>query len=78
MNQEKLASILENHTKWLDDNGGERADLSGDFLIGANLSEADLRWADLRGANLSRAYLEGAIFADGWIITRASDGDEEE
>lgn len=47
---EKLAEILENHKKWLADDGGCRANLSG-----ANLSGADLSRADLSGANLSGA-----------------------
>ncbi len=37
-----------------------RADLSGAYLGGANLSSADLSGADLRGANLSSADLSGA------------------
>ena len=62
---EKLAEILENHKKWLADDGGCRADLSGADLRGANLRRAnlngeDLSWADLRGANLSGADLRGA------------------
>ena len=55
MNAETLQNILENHTKWLNNDGGERANLSG-----ANLSGADLKWADLSGANLSWANLSGA------------------
>ena len=66
-----LNEILEKHLKWLnDENGGERADLSGADLRGADLSGADLRGADLRGAclrgadfyiaNLSGANLSGA------------------
>ena len=37
MKQEELKTILENHKKWLNDDGGSRADLSG-----ANLRCADL------------------------------------
>ena len=64
--QEELEEILRKHKMWLDDEeGGERADLSGAYLSGANLSGADLRGAylsdaDLGGADLSRAYLGGA------------------
>jgi uncharacterized protein YjbI with pentapeptide repeats len=62
---------IELHGKWLrDEDGGERADLSG-----ADLSEADLSgpisrgrslggqslWANLSGADLSRADLRGPI-----------------
>jgi hypothetical protein len=55
MNAEILRDILENHKKWLTNDGGERANLSG-----ADLSGANLRWADLSGANLSGADLSGA------------------
>ena len=51
-----LNEILEKHLKWLnDENGGERANLSG-----ANLSRANLSGANLSGADLSRANLIGA------------------
>ena len=51
-----LNEILEKHLKWLNnENGGERADLSG-----ADLRGADLRIADLSGANLRIADLSGA------------------
>ena len=66
MTQAKLNEILEKHRKWLnDEEGGERADLSGANLSGANLSGANLSWAnlsgaDLSGANLSEANLSGA------------------
>ena len=52
---EKLAEILENHKKWLADDGGCRA-----YLSGADLSRADLSGADLSGADLSGADLSGA------------------
>ena len=56
-----LNEILEKHLKWLnDENGGERADLSGADLSGADLSGADLRGADLYIANLRGANLSGA------------------
>ena len=60
MTAEKLAEILENHKKWLANDGGFRADLRWANLIEANLSEAnlseaDLRWANLSGSDLSRA-----------------------
>ena len=60
MTAEKLAEILENHKKWLANDGGFRANLSGADLSGANLSEADLRWANLSGADLSGANLSEA------------------
>ena len=52
----QLAEILKKHKLWLvDDDNGERADLSR-----ANLSRADLSRANLFGANLSGADLSGA------------------
>ena len=46
MEKEKLDEILEKHAAWLnDEDGGERADLSGANLSGANLSGANLRGA---------------------------------
>ncbi|AIA64321.1 hypothetical protein [Listeria phage List-36] len=61
MNQEELDIILENHGKWLRNEGGEKADLSN-----ADLKNTNLRLADLRGADLSNANLRGAdlIFAN--------------
>ncbi|HFK0262364.1 TPA: pentapeptide repeat-containing protein, partial [Listeria monocytogenes] len=52
MNQEELDIILENHGKWLRNEGGEKADLSNADLKNTNLRFADLRGADLRGADL--------------------------
>ena len=50
---EKLQEIIKSHGRWLrNEEGGERANLSGADLRGANLSGANLR-----GANLSGAYL---------------------
>ncbi|EAK9259481.1 pentapeptide repeat-containing protein [Listeria monocytogenes] len=60
MKQEELDIILENHEKWLRDEGGERADLRCADLSNANLSNADLSNADLSGADLSGAGLIGA------------------
>ena len=58
MTAEKLAEILEKHKFYLDGKeGGERANLSGADLGGANLSGANLIRADLSGANLSGANL---------------------
>ncbi len=64
MNNTELAAILGLHVKWLhgengdrvgDENGGERADLSG-----ADLKSADMSGAALNGADLSFANLSGA------------------
>ncbi|EAG4662181.1 pentapeptide repeat-containing protein, partial [Listeria monocytogenes] len=64
MKQEELNIILENHEKWLRDEGGERADLSFANLRHINLSGADLRCANLRHINLSDAYLRCADLSD--------------
>lgn len=76
---EKLQEIIKSHGRWLrNEEGGERADLSGANLRGAdlrdadlsdaylrdaNLRGADLRGANLRGANLRDAYLSGAYLS---------------
>ncbi|EAH0777541.1 pentapeptide repeat-containing protein [Listeria monocytogenes] len=60
MKQEELDIILENHGKWLFNEGGDRADLSNADLKNTNLRFANLRLADLRGANLSYADLSYA------------------
>jgi uncharacterized protein YjbI with pentapeptide repeats len=60
MNKNELNLLLEHHTEWLDDEGGERADLSGADLYKADLSGVNLGIANLVGANLSKANLERA------------------
>ena len=60
MNKDELKTILEQHQLWLEDNGGERADLRWANLRSADLRWADLRWANLRSANLQGADLQGA------------------
>jgi len=55
MNKTELAKILKEHEKWLNGDGGIRANLRW-----ANLGGANLRWANLSGANLSGANLSGA------------------
>ncbi|EAE1340495.1 pentapeptide repeat-containing protein [Listeria monocytogenes] len=60
MKQEELYIILENHGKWLRNEGGEKADLSNADLKNTNLRNVNLRLADLRGANLRLADLRGA------------------
>ena len=63
--KEQLAEILEKHKKWLnDEEGGERANLSGADLSRADLSGADLSYANLSGANLSGANLSSANLRD--------------
>ena len=57
--QEELNEFLRKHKLWLkNEEGGERANLSGANLSMANLSRADLSGADLSGANLSGATLD--------------------
>jgi len=60
MTENEVKEILENHKKWLNEDGGKKADLKGANLKGANLSYADLSYADLRGANLIDADLSYA------------------
>ena len=66
MKADELKEVLEKHKKWLNgEDGGERANLSGANLFGAdlrvaNLSGANLFGADLHGADLFRADLSGA------------------
>ena len=80
MDQAKLKAILESHGKWLRDEGGEKANLSGADLRGANmckanlfkanLYEADLRGAELRGADLRDVYMNEKIIQVGPIGSR--------
>ena len=47
MNQKELKTILDNHARQVNNDGGERAN-----LIGADLRKADLRESNLSGAKL--------------------------
>ena len=60
MEASKLKEILEQHKLWLDGKGGERANLTGAKLYGADLTRANLTDANLYGANLKDAILRGA------------------
>lgn len=65
MDKTTLNKILEDHKAWLENMGGEQANLQGANLREANLREADLcdanlRGADLRGVDLREANLRGA------------------
>ena len=61
MTQEELSMVLNRHKKWLNnEEGGEKADLSGADLSGANLIGADLSRVNLSRANLRGADLSGA------------------
>ena len=58
MTRNEISEILRKHKMWIDDEeGGERANLSGADLSEANLRGANLSGADLIGANLSEADL---------------------
>ena len=61
---EQLNEILENHKKWLYNEGGERADLHDTDLKEFILKGVDLRKANLNGANLYKANLEDADLRD--------------
>lgn len=60
MDKNELQEILEQHQLWLNNNGGERADLRGVDLYGADLREANLRGAYLHSARLGGADLSFA------------------
>ena len=60
MNKTELNLILENHKLWLNDDGGERANLRGSDLSGSDLSGSDLSGSDLSGSNLSYSDLSGS------------------
>ena len=64
MKQQELNLILEGHKKWLNNEGGERANLCGANLRDVGLRGADLYGADLRDANLCGANLRGADLCD--------------
>ena len=55
-----IKKILSEHLKWINGDGGDRANLSEANLSEANLRGANLRGANLRGANLSGAHLRWA------------------
>ena len=77
LTKEELNDILKKHKLWLNDEGGERADLSDAYLYNAYLSNANLSNADLsnaylynanlRGANLSNADLSNAYLSDAYL-----------
>lgn len=76
MTKEELAAKLEAHAKWLNTRytghvEGERANLTGADLTGADLTRANLTGADLTGADLTRAYLTGADLT-GANLTRSN------
>jgi len=60
MDADKLKDILDDHHKWLNDEGGKKADLHRADLSGCSLAGADLRGANLINTNLSDATLTNA------------------
>jgi len=60
MKSKQLQKILDDHKLWIQNSGGERADLQRADLRLANLRWADLQRADLRLANLRWADLQEA------------------
>ena len=80
MDKAQLREILEKHQKYLhNEDGGERAylsgaDLSGAYLDGINLSGADLSGAELRGADLRVANLPSEIVEKFFPQVCPSDG----
>ena len=68
MNKTDLEKILTEHTLWLHNEGGKRADLRGADLGEADLKGANLREADFRGANLREADLRETTL--GWANLR--------
>ena len=60
MTKEELKTILDLHKKWLNKEGGVKANLSYANLRYADLSSADLSSVDLSSANLSYANLSSA------------------
>ena len=60
MEKKMLEKILQNHKLWLNNNGGEKANMRWADLRKADLRKADLRKADLREADLRKADLREA------------------
>ena len=65
---ENLQEVLSAHLKWINGDGGKRADLSGANLSDANLRGANLRGADLRGADLRHADVRLANLSDANLV----------
>ena len=67
MTRNELDRVLELHGLWLDDEGGERANLSGADLHGADLTGANLRYAHLASVNLRGADVSDANLTDAYL-----------
>ena len=59
-----LDEVLEEHRKWLSEEGDSKANLREANLSGADLSWVDLSEAVLRGAVLRGAVLRGAVLSE--------------
>lgn len=70
MNKNELDKILSEHKLWLNNKGGQRANLIDANLIGANLRGAILIGADLIGANLDYSCLPLWCGSRGMIVDR--------
>lgn len=65
MKQQELDSILELHRKWLyNEDGGKRADLTGEDLSFLVMRNADMSGADMSGAVMSGADMRNAVIPD--------------
>ena len=60
MRMSELKTVFEQHALWLEDKGGERANLRYANLQYVDLQGANLRYADLQGADLRYADLRYA------------------
>ena len=68
ISQDELEVFLRKHKLWLEGKpDGERANLTGADLTGANLYGANLTGADLTGAYLTRANLYGAYLTGAYL-----------
>jgi uncharacterized protein YjbI with pentapeptide repeats len=74
MKQEEIAAVLAAHKLWLENKGGERANLDGARLDGANLDGANLVGARLVGARLVGANLARANLAHARLVGANLDG----
>jgi len=62
--KDELKTILDNHKKWISNEGGERTDLSYSNLSYSNLRGSDLSYSNLRGSDLSYSNLRDSNLSD--------------